>query len=277
MNSLEQLIKSKSFNSADLITFVSYLKRIAHKRQFFVNELGIVGDDPIFLLRRDNLMERPNLLITAGFHGEEPAGCWGILLFLETASQDLLQNVNLSFIPLVNPTGFKKGNRYNDWGENPNSGFCHTLSGKPETSLEGNILLKHIETLKQLAQDGLISLHEDSDQDKFYLYTFEMSDAPGKFSEFLLQAGLQFFELCTDEMIEGSKANNGIIFQSCDGSFEDFLFHEGIHRTATTETPGLSDIRKRVEANANIINVFAKFAISYGRDLTYKIYGSGIF
>jgi len=263
MNPLDQLINSKSFNPADLSLFISHLKRVAAKRQFSVNELGVVGNDPIFLLRRDILSDRPNLLITAGFHGEEPAGCWGILLFLETVSQELLQNVNLSFIPLVNPTGFKKGYRYNDWGENPNSGFCHTLSGKPETSKEGSILLENLDLVKQLAKDGFVSLHEDSDQERFYIYTFENSDSPGVFSKSLLHAGTDFFEPCSDGIVEGASLNNGIIFKDCDGSFEDFLFHKGIPITACSETPGKADIKKRIEANSNIVKAFCKFLINF--------------
>ena len=41
--------------------------------------------------------------------------------------------------------------------------------------------------------------------------------------------------------------------------FEDYLFHEGIQKTACTETPGQLPIEKRVKANIDIIKTFINF------------------
>jgi len=254
-----------TFNHTDINVFMSNTYMLADKKQFEVEELGKVGNESIILLNRtQNSEATPHLLVAAGFHGEEIAGCWGILKLLDTVSQELLQRINLSFIPLVNPTGFKKNQRLNDWGENPNSAFCHTLSGNAEVSKEGMILLNHVERLKQMARDGFISLHEDIDEKRFYLYTFEHSDSPSDFSEVLLQTASEFFEIKVDGVIESQTILNGLIFNACDGSFEDFLYHQGIPKTACTETPGQLDINRRINANANIINAIIKLLISRG-------------
>lgn len=50
---------------------------------------------------------------------------------------------------------------------------------------------------------------------------------------------------------------NGVSFRQCDGSFEDYLFHEGVPYTACTETPGMEDINRRVEANTRLMEEFA--------------------
>lgn len=70
------------------------------------------------------------MLISAGFHGEEAAGPWGMLHFLSELQQDIFERINLSLLPLVNPTGFAKGHRFNKFGENPNRGFLQPKEGE---------------------------------------------------------------------------------------------------------------------------------------------------
>jgi predicted deacylase len=225
-------------------------------------ELGKIGSYPLLLLTPKQMVDGPNLMIAAGFHGEEPAGCWGILQYLGTLADDNLPRANISFLPLVNPTGFREGRRVNDWGENPNRGFCHTDSGVPEPTREGQILLDNLSRFRILAKDGFVSLHEDSDQKRFYIYTFEKGPRAGDFSEALRRAEAKLFEPCPDGEVEGSIVQNGIVYCECDGSFEDLLFHEGVPRTACTETPALLDINQRIAGNVNIIRAFVDFAVS---------------
>lgn len=260
-----EFLKVENCESTDLIQFMQRLSQFTPDRGLLTQELGNVGSDPILLLKPKISNDGPNLLIAAGFHGEESAGPWGILYFLKNFPQDLFNSSNLSFIPVVNPTGFRQGKHTNMLGEDPNRGFCHNNSGKLELSQEGLILMENLLILKSLAKDGFISLHEDIELEHFYLYTFENSETPGSFSKALCTAENNFFEPPPDGIIEGGSVRNGIIFRYCDGSFEDLLFHEGIPRTACTETPGLFDIDKRVEANSNIISAFVRFTIAvYG-------------
>lgn len=254
-------LKSGIYKLFDVDVFTQQLYQLTAKKGFLVKRLGNVKSDPVLLLIPKELKNGPNILIAAGFHGEEPAGCFGILHFLETMPQRFISKANISFLPMVNPTGFRSRKRTNAWNENPNKGFCHTNSGNPEPSHEGLILMKHLHLLKSLANDGFISLHEDVEQERFYLYTFENTNTTGPFSEVLRTEEAKFFMPYPDGELEGGSVRNGIIFRHCDGSFEDLLFHEGIHRTACTETPGLSDIEKRIEANASIITAFVRFAV----------------
>ncbi len=74
--------------------------------------LGSIGDEPLLLLRPGTgAPGTPRLLVASGFHGEEPAGPWGVLEFLDSAPQGLLSRVQLLVLPLVNVTGFRAGTR----------------------------------------------------------------------------------------------------------------------------------------------------------------------
>jgi hypothetical protein len=255
-------IENEKSMSTDLIRFEKILYELASQRGFSIQELGKVGEYPILLLTPEKSVEGPNLLIAAVFHGEEPAGGWGILRFLQEVSENIIASSNLSFLPIVNPTGFKSCRRSNDWGENPNRGFIHSNPEQSTLSREGHILVEHLSSIKLLAKDGFISLHEDIEMEKFYIYTFENAEVPGAFSETLRNEEQKYFQAHSDGMLEGGLVSKGIIFRYCDGSFEDLLFHEGIPRTACTETPGLLHIDSRIEANAGIITAFVNFAIS---------------
>lgn len=264
-------VEAEQCRSTDIDRLLGEIGRWAPKRNLQAITLGQVGDYPILLLEPSQPAAAANVLVSAGFHGEEPAGCWGILQFLKTAPQPLFDQVNISFLPLVNPTGFRVGRRRNDWDENPNQGFCPSSLYQLKPSREGLILVHHLARLKRLAQDGFVSLHEDNQMDKFYLFTFEHSESPGAFSQALYQVESQFFEPQPDGMVEDSLVKDGLVFCQCDGSFEDLLFHQGIPRSACTETPGLLDLNLRIAVNAAIITTLVEYvqepASGYNRNV----------
>lgn len=117
------------------------LALLAELRNFETVTLGMIGEYPLLLLIPQKPKARKkHILVAAGFHGEEIAGPWGIIKFLEEADGRLLESVNLSLLPLVNPTGFVRNQRMNQWDENPNRGFCHLeLPNNPPPSREENI------------------------------------------------------------------------------------------------------------------------------------------
>ena len=113
----------------DISQFARKLAQLAERHELVVESLGEVGGYSIPLVTARRPVRGPRLLVAAGFHGEEPGGPWGVIRFLDRVSAKFLSQVNLSFLPLVNPTGFCRGRRENDWGEDPNRGFCAAGSG----------------------------------------------------------------------------------------------------------------------------------------------------
>lgn len=225
--------------------------------------LGCIGDDPITLLQRPAAdPAAPHLLIAAGFHGEEPAGPWGLLRFIGGAEAALLDGVHLTLLPLVNPSGFRAGRRFNDWGENPNRGFGLNAGGIAP-SREGRVLMAHAATLAAAGRDGVLSCHEDVKQTTFgYLYSLERAHAPGPFSRALLAANARHFPIHPDGEVDGCRIRGGIVFNRHDGSFEAWTMERGVARAACIETPGQADIGQRIAAQADMIDAFVRFAQS---------------
>jgi hypothetical protein len=252
------------------------LFRIAAEKKLWMRPLGEIDGKQVWFLRNRESRNSKGitLLIVAGFHGEEQAGPLGLLEWLEEFDMNLYSHFNLSFVPIINPVGFDYKRRYADPKVKNNCGFCHPESGD-QPSKEGIILLKNFPLLKGSARDGFLSLHEDvfdpakdrKPQDKYYVYTFERTPEPGGFTLGLLEKLGEFFPgPLDDEYVETDtkggdvKAKRGIIYRLCDGSFEDYLFHEGILRCAVTETPGKYPLKKRVLANKSIISRFIEIS-----------------
>lgn len=196
----------------------------------------------------------PHILIAAGFHGEEPAGCWGMLNFLRQGSPALFDNIAVSFLPAVNLSGLTLGQRLNKWGENPNRGFTVGTTEKP--SQEGIVLLQHAELLKNAARDGVLCCHEDILRDRAYLYSLEHFSQPSRFTASLCDELSRSFPLVTEEQIDGCECKDGLIFNHYDSSFESWLFEMGANLAVCTETPALKPFVERVEANRLLMEAF---------------------
>lgn len=248
----------------DYPMLLARLRAVSAEKSLKISTLGILDDgSQIHLLEsQPKRKAAPHILIAAGFHGEECGGVWGILHFLEQTPAKNLQRLHLSFIPVANPTGFSKGWRHNIWGESPNCGFCHRKIGEPGPSRDGRILIQNLNLLVHRAGSGFISLHEDDEQTGFYLYTFEKRPAPGPFTHHLISKLSQYFPAVKDGLYDGASVKSGLAYRHCDGSFEDYLFHKGVVRTACTETPATMKLSIRVDANSALIDAFANFALT---------------
>lgn len=241
------------------------LGAVAARRHFSFQTLGSAGDQPLLLLRCGAAGDAaPSLLVASGFHGEEPAGPWGVLEFLESAPDELFSAARLSVLPLVNVTGFSKGTRFNAWGENPNRGFLGLPAENP--SREGRILLDQQALLVPAAREGLLTCHEDVLLSHAYLYSQERAETPSELTRALLQANAAHFPLHPDGLVDGCAVNGGIVFNHYDGSFESWMMSHGIAYAACVETPGQQPIARRIAAQRAMIEAFVTLACRSGPD-----------
>ena len=249
--------------------------RINKIRPYKMESLGQVGGRDIFLLSPAAPDDtKPSILTAGGFHGNEPAGPWGILEFLETADEETLKKVNHSFIPLVNPSGFERAQRYNIFDENPNRGFVpeYITSEEEEDadwtnrgpSAEGAILLAHGDRLAKLAKHGFTSQHEDDGLNEGFIFINETGAQPSKTATAYLDTIQKYFPLIPDggkNELEGAPIKDGMWVNGMDSSFETWMINKGVPVTVTSETPSLEPARARVDCNRDFVQAFADVTV----------------
>lgn len=220
--------------------------------------LGQPGGEPLCLFTPlADPGRRPRLLVASGLHGDEPAGPWGLLRFLERADRRALDACSLSLLPVVNVTGFRNGTRLNAWGEDPNRGYLHA-DGASGPSREGAAILAHAADVLALASDGFLACHEDPALACAYVYSLERRQSPGPFSIALREVLARRFPIHPDGLVDGCPVRDGIVFNHHDSSLEAWFMRNGSARAACTETPGQCAIDERIEANAGLIEAFVR-------------------
>lgn len=245
--------------SNDWQTFERRLLAAADRRGMRCESIGTAFDRPLWLLTGPHVQASRKLLIASGFHGEESAGPWAVLRVLETGDSSLFAEADISFIPLVNVSGFSAGTRFNASGENPNRGFRPELDDVP-ASAEGQLLLAQAERIAALGRHGVLACHEDIDVAGGYVYAYERADAPGSFGVALRDANAAFFECHPDGVVDGCTVRDGIVFNQYDSSFESWAMAQDAVCAACTETPGLQPIEARIQAHAAMIEAFVMHA-----------------
>jgi hypothetical protein len=242
--------------SDDIALWRQALCREAERLGFQLQSLGTALGEPLWMLTRAaGHPAAPHQLVACGFHGEEPAGPWGLLKFLQRVQAPALDAVHLTLLPLVNCTGFAAGTRFNAEGDNPNRGFTGTGTGTAP-SAEGRLLLQHAAVLAAASRNGALSCHEDVMVDSAYIYALEGTPTPGPRAQRLLQANLRHFKQHPDGLVDGCALHGGFIFNHHDGSFEDWLFGLGAEFSACVETPAQQPFERRVAAQADMIEAF---------------------
>jgi Succinylglutamate desuccinylase / Aspartoacylase family len=233
--------------------------------------LGSVDGQPVQLWHADDRPgaapdaahpQLPRLLVAAGFHGEEPAGPWGVLRWLQAVLA--VEGVAaawpaaaISLLPLVNRTGFAAGTRFNRWGENPNRGYGQAaVAAQLLPSREGRMLLQHGALLHAASLGGALCCHEDSRASQAYVYSFEPATAPSARTRAVLAAGARHFGVMPDGTVDGCTVQGGVIFNHFDGSFESWMAEGGNRFAACVETPGQRDINTRTQAQADMVQAF---------------------
>lgn len=230
----------------------------AARRKFFKTILGALpsGDD-ILMFQKPAPPGSPAVLVAAGFHGEEPGGPLGILRLLETAPDDCFNGVVLSLIPILNPTGHRANQRRNQWGENPNDGFCHPDIDPDPPSKEGRILLNNLSLLRQCSKDAFLSLHEDGFlTGHLYAYGAHPIGVANALLAEMVSLGITHDQTISEN---GAHLHSGMSLNHHDGSLEDRLYHEGSIVCLCTETPRLAPLDARAETNDRIIRALLNY------------------
>lgn len=125
-----------------------------------VREVACVGAPRTLLLAELGAHDRPVVTLSAGVHGDEPAGVWALLSLVRDGLLD--PRFGYRIWPCLNPTGFDAGRRVSAAGIDVNRSF----GGGGRTPEARAVLTANRDRTFALA----IDLHEDGDADGFYLY-----------------------------------------------------------------------------------------------------------
>ncbi|MFA6233496.1 MAG: 2'-5' RNA ligase family protein [Bacteroidota bacterium] len=217
--------------------------------------LGDVEGFPVLLIHPKEIPEgHKRILVVGGIHGDEPSGTNSCLEVLK----DIPKNVSLSFLPMLNPVGRKKFVREESEGKDLNRGWY-----RDSQTPEGEFIHKNKSRLKRLAQDGVLSLHEDDQWGGFYLYDGEYEKTPGLLARRLLEVGRGFFPVAKDNEDDfGNKLRGGFILDPHDDSFEDWMhFDAGVTPVILAELPTKSPWSDRVKCGEALIRAFVEFVV----------------
>ncbi len=143
-----------------------------------LREIACVGAPRTLLLAEWGDPRLPVVSISAGVHGDEPAGVWALHSLVAAGLLD--PRFSYRLWPCFNPTGFDAGTRANAEGTDVNRSF-----GRGGTSPEAKAIL----TANRDRTFALsIDLHEDHEADGFYLYEAARPGRHGGYSATLTTA-----------------------------------------------------------------------------------------
>jgi murein peptide amidase A len=127
-----------------------------------VREVACVNAPRTLLCVEAGEHTRPLIALSAGVHGDEPAGPYALLDLVENERLDM--RFSYRIWPCMNPSGFDAGTRENVDGVDVNRTF-----GRGGGSPESRAILTANRDLKFALS---IDLHEDCDAEGFYCYEY---------------------------------------------------------------------------------------------------------
>lgn len=232
---------------------------LAANKQIILEKVCDVTDGtqsyPIICVRSQSYdISKPTVLLTAGIHGDEPAGVHAIIQFLNSDLSRYEDRFNILALPCINPSGFDTGMHNTASGLNINDHFGRQ---------SGDTVVRAIETkLKSLRPPVFLSfdLHEDNSGDQLGCYAYQtISKGTDSIAHRVLEV-LEPTDICQQPIIYGEKNTSGVIDEVVDasqeahGSLHWFLKANGTQHAMTIETPNMWPLEKRVKAYLAMIH-----------------------
>lgn len=183
------------------------------------------------------------IYISAGIHGDEPAGPLAVLQMLQENRWP--DDADIWLCPCLNPTGFPLNSRENAEGIDLNRQYL-----KPKAAE----IRAHIAWLERQPQfDITLCLHEDWEAEGFYVYELNPDQQPS-FAKAIIDRVAEVCPIDMSLMIEGRRAVNGIIAPSVDPRSRPqwpeafYLFTHKTRVSYTMEAPSDFQLVTRVAA-----------------------------
>ena len=206
-------------------------------------------DLKLFALTKQTRNSKPEtrnpkrIYLSAGIHGDEPAGPLAALRLLQ--ENQWPENLDVWFCPCLNPLGFALNSRENSKGIDLNRDYL-----KPMTEE----IIAHIAWLERQPNfDLCLLMHEDWESHGFYLYE-QNPDNRKPLAEPMIEAVSKVCPIDPNELIEGRPAQNGIIRPNSDLATRPqwaeafYLITHKTRQSYTLEAPSDYPLSTRVDA-----------------------------
>ncbi len=229
----------------DPAAFAQRLQAAATARGFRVERFGEIAEMPLYAVTRRTGGLRPRIYVSAGIHGDEPAGPLAVLALLERGTFD--DRATWFICPLLNPIGCLRRTRENADGLDLNRDY------KALRSLE---IQAHARWLQRQPNFDLgLCLHEDWEAQGYYLYELNPTQLP-TLAGAMLTAVAAHCPVEEGTTIDGRQvAERGIIRPEDDPALRE-AWPEAIYLRAhhtrmsyTLESPSPLLISQRVDAH----------------------------
>jgi len=182
----------------------AYLKKVQIAGQnagFVVEHCYDQLNFPILALHKKCISPKASIHLTAGIHGDEPAGSLAILKLLQEKA--FPEEFDVTLFPLLNPEGMQAITRENSQSMDINRDYLQLKT--PEARCHTDWLQKNTRRF-----DVSINLHEDWESTGYYLYENNPYREVSVAAE-ILQAVKPITGIETAEVIDTCPAQNGII------------------------------------------------------------------
>lgn len=188
----------------------------------------------------------PIIYLSAGMHGDEPAGPPALLRLLEEGA--FCHGISWWLSPVLNPTGLAIGTRENDRGIDQNRDYRLRQSAE---------VIAHAGWLEGCkAPAMLLSLHEDWESSGFYFYEINLEDDIPERAHSILEAVRATMPIEPNAVIDDHDVREpGWIYHAAEADLPDhwpeaiFLAKLGCPLTFTFETPSSLPLVQRIEAH----------------------------
>ncbi|RYD26351.1 MAG: succinylglutamate desuccinylase [Verrucomicrobiaceae bacterium] len=210
----------------------------------------------------------PLVYLSAGIHGDEPAGPLAILELMRTGF--FCPSIHWIICPALNPDGLAAHTRGNAGGIDLNRDYFIRESGEAAA---------HIRWLDSIGTPVLfVSLHEDWETSGFYFYELNLTGGPTGHAAEILRAVEPWFKPEPGPIIDGHESYEpGWIYHASEPDIPEgwpeaiYLIKKGCPHSFTFETPSSSPLADRVAAHvagvkAACQKTFVKRCAEFGTD-----------
>ncbi len=220
---------------------------------------------PVLLtgVKGSHTKNKPNVLLSAGIHGDEPAGVVAVMDFLRNGILDFADRCNIFVLPCINPSGFEWDTRHTSSNVDINRRFGTGDKESNEVAFIEDWLtnFSHMVLSIDLHEDQTFIPSNEADGEPIptQCYVYESVDGVGGEMGRKFLDTLSATEVCQWESIYGDNADRGLILEDLRTetdrrtNFDNYVRKHHSDVAVTLETPTAWSMPKRVGVHSQWI------------------------